>query len=411
MKLQSYKKNLSGLILLSIVLAVFLGALLPTGAEYFKIFGDLFLRCLKLLIAPVIFFSILSGVLNAGDTAGVSRLGGLSLVYYFITTSCAALLGLVLVVLVAPGKGLGLELNEITPSSSPAAKSLGISDILYQIFPDNLVGMFLEGNALAIIFITVLFGLAVLELEGSVKNKIKNFADIGFEVVIKFIDVLFLFAPLGLGALVYSLISKSVLEGMFQSLGQEMLSYFLCVSGGLFVHAFVTLSCFLLYFKVSPIKFFNSMLPALVSAFSTASSSATLPITLDALNDNGVPKKYSSFVASLGSTINMDGTALYEAVATLFIANAYGVELDFAQQCLVFITVTLASIGAAGVPGAGIIMMSMVLGVVNLPVEGISLVMVFDRFLDMFRTAVNVWGDGIGAKVISVFDTRKGVLQ
>lgn len=399
-----YKKNLNLALFLGILLGVLLGYFFADLTTYISWIGKLFLSSLKLLIVPVIFVSLLSGILNLNSEDSLLGIGVRTFAFYFVTTCLAVVTGLILVNLMEPGN---LDTPLIAKEVSQVKAESSLNAVLLNIVPDNIVSAASSGNILGLIFFTLFLGVALRACAGSNYHQTQQIVNHAFEALIWMIDKIMLVAPIGVMSLVSDLVANLFQNGQLAGTGIEIFWYSLTVLSGLVFHALITLGLILIVFRYNPIKFFKAMLPALITSFSTASSAATLPITIDALEKRaGIPNKIASFVASLGATINMDGTAIYEAVAAIFIANMYGVELSFSQQFVIFLTATFSAVGAAGIPGAGLVMMTMVLNSVGLPTEGISLIVVVDRLLDMFRTSVNVWGDSIGAAVVCTLEKR-----
>lgn len=393
-------------ILIALLLAVSAGAALGEQARVFEPLGNLFLKALNMIIVPLIVTSIVSGVANIGGAENIGRLGLKTFLYYVTTSLFAILVGLALVNLIGPGVNANLGLSAPTEdlaltmeehySESPWATILGI---LMRMVPSNPFQAMVEGEMLQIILFSILFGTFIARVPDPHRARMTGFFDAGFQVMMKLTHFIILFAPFGVFGLVSGMVATSGL-GVFRDLGL----YAVTVTAGLLIHACVTLPVLLLVVGrgVSPVRHLRAMAAALLTAFSTSSSSATLPLTMDSVEENaGVSNKISSFVLPLGATINMDGTALYECVAAMFISQAYGIELGPGQQFVVVITALLASIGAAGIPMAGLVMMVVILKAVGLPLEGVGLVLAVDRILDMCRTAVNVWSDSCGAVVIA----------
>ncbi len=400
MRLITYKKHLNFFIFLSLLLGISLGFYSEAISSFLVIFGELFLRALKLMILPVIFFSMLSGILKLKGESQLGKLGIQTIIFYFLTTAVAVITGLILVNIIEPGKSLNLSVSNLEISKS----NLSLKDILYNFIPENIISAGASGNILGIIFFTIFFGIALLKVSS---EKIAPMIETINSAVSWMIDIIMLFAPLGILSLIASVTSDFVSNGSLSKLGPELFTYVLTVVLGLLFHGVATLSVLLLLFKVNPINFFKHMTPAISTAFSTASSAATLPLTIDCLVDRAkIKRKFASFVPPLGATVNMDGTALYESVAAIFIANAYGINLGFSEQITIFLTATFSAIGAAGIPGAGIVMMTLVLSSVGLPAEGLSLIIGIDRILDMFRTAINVWGDSVGTAIVSAVNKK-----
>jgi Na+/H+-dicarboxylate symporter len=396
------KLKLHWQILIALIVAVFLGLFFPQFSGYIRWLGDIFLRALKMIVVPLIFTSIISGVTNIGDASNLGRLGVKTFTYYILTSLLAIFTGLILVNILQPG--IGADLGFITQVPELAQSSKNIGDIFLQIIPTNIFNSFASGDVLGIIFFALLFGFFITRVQSKYKDPLVNFFNASFEVMMKLTSFIILFAPLGILGIVTGVVAdqagdKAKLLDIVQHLGLYMIAVLL----GLFFHMIITLPLIVKFIgKVNPIKHYKAMSLPLITAFSTSSSSATLPLTMEAVEHNaGVSNKITSFVLPLGATVNMDGTALYECVAAMFIAQAYGIELGFTQQMIVVITALLASIGAAGIPMAGLVMMSIVLTAVGLPLEGVGLILAVDRILDMCRTVVNVFSDTCGAVTIA----------
>ncbi len=382
-------------ILIAIALAIIVGVLLGEKASHVKIVGDLFIRLLKAIIIPLILASMVAGIVSLGDARKLGRIGAKTFIYYMATTTLAVGVGLILVNVIHPGTGVNLGAEQTTEVASGEVPS--ILSILKDIVPANLFDAMAKDKVLSVIFFALLLGVAISSVGETGKPLITLFE--GFNaVMMKITGWIMRLAPFGVFALMAHTIGTMGLAVI-----KPLITYMATVVLGLAIHACVTLPLLLIVFgKYSPVKFIKDVFSAVATAFSTASSAATLPITMDCVQENsGVSNKISSFVLPLGATINMDGTALYEAVAAMFIAQAYGVDLALGQQLIIMLTATLASIGAAAIPGAGLITMVIVLKAVNLPLEGIGMILAVDRLLDMLRTAVNVWGDACGTIVVS----------
>lgn len=387
----------------SLILGAFLGIVLPHWGSELSIIGELFVRLLTLLVVPIVFFSILSGVLGIQGDGGLLRIGGKTLLYYLTTTCCAVLTGLILVNVIRPGVGG----EPMVPSrgaidASGASPSAGLSEVFRNMIPSNLVDAASSGNVLGLIFFALFFGIAVRHVRVRDTTPLRDSCHAIFESLIWMIERALIVAPIGFFALLAGMFARLTLEGQLANFGESLFGYTATVVLGLLIHGVITLSIILVLFRVQPVMFARSMALALTTAFSTASSSATLPITLDCITERaGVSRKIAGFVLPLGATVNMDGTAIYEAIAVVFIANLMGVELSLGQQVIVFFTATVSAIGAAGIPGAGLIMMVLILRSVGLPPEGMQYIIAVDRLLDMLRTGINVWGDSVGAAVIA----------
>ncbi len=381
-------------ILIAIVLGVVVGVLLGEKTVHIKIVGDMFIRLLKAIIIPLIMASMVAGIVSIGDVRKLGRIGLRTFLYYAATTTLAVVVGLVLVNVMKPG--VGVEITEKTLDLSDREVPSVVS-IVKDIIPANLFYAMAQDKVLSVILFSLMLGVAI----SSVGEKGRPLATL-FEafnaVMMKITDWIMRLAPYGVFALMAHTIGTMGLAVI-----KPLLTYMATVAMGLAIHACVTLPILLIVFgKYSPVKFIKDVFSAVATAFSTASSAATLPITMDCLQENtGVSNKVTSFVLPLGATVNMDGTALYEAVAAMFIAQAYGIDLGIGHQLLIVLTATLASVGAAAIPGAGLVTMVIVLKAVNLPLEGIGMILAVDRILDMLRTAVNVWGDACGAAVVA----------
>jgi Na+/H+-dicarboxylate symporter len=386
-------------ILIALLFGVIYGMLLTDYVSYVTWMGELFLRALKMIIVPLILTSIVSGVANIGDAANLGRLGLKTFTYYITTSFFAILTGLILVNLIQPGVGADLGLKSEVPELAATSGDLG--DIIMRMVPTNIFDALATGEMLSIIFFSILFGFFITRINEKYKTTLTDFFNSGFQVMMKITHFVIKFTPLGILGIVAGVVAEQAdnLMSLVGSLGLYMSAVLL----GLMIHAFITLPLILrIIAKVNPKLHSKAMSAPLLTAFSTSSSSATLPLTLDAVeNNSGVSNKVTSFVLPLGATVNMDGTALYECVAAMFIAQAYGIELGFLMQMVVVITALLASIGAAGIPMAGLVMISVILSAVGLPLEGLGLILAVDRFLDMCRTTVNVWSDSCGAVTIA----------
>lgn len=385
-------------ILIALILAVLFGVFLKEYVNWVSWMGDIFLRALKMIIIPLVLSSIISGVTNIGNAENLGRLGLKTILYYVLTSTFAIITGLILVNVFRPGVGADLNLEQAV-NLQVTSQSLG--DVLIRIIPDNIVDAFSNNTQmLSVIFFAILFGFFITRVSGRSNQLLTDFFNAIFDVMMKVTLFVIRFTPFG----IFGLVAKTVSEqDDLLSLMESMGLYMLVVMMALALHAFITLPLITRYIgKARPWKHFNFMKTPLLTAFSTSSSNATLPLTMQAVEDkSGVSNKITSFTLPLGATINMDGTALYECVAVMFIAQAYGIELSFMQQVLVVITALLASIGAAGIPMAGLVMITIILTVVGLPLEGVGLILAVDRILDMFRTATNVWSDSCGAVIIA----------
>lgn len=361
--------------------------------------GTIFLNALKMVVIPLVVASMIVGVTSLGDVRTLGRTGLKTLAFYFATTSASVIVGLILVNIIQPGSRLEMW-DSAVPDFVAEAGGSTLIDVLVGLIPPNIFSAAAEGEILPLIVFSLLFGGVLSAIGERGRPVVAVFEGIN-AAMMKIVHLIILFAPIGVLALIGGIVAEK--RESFDQLVSGLGMYSLTVLLGLGVHALVTLPLILMILgRKKPWPFFTGVGEALATAFTTASSSATLPITIDAVeNKNGVDSRAASFVLPLGATINMDGTALYEAVAALFIAQISGIDLTLGQQVIVFLTATLASVGAAGIPHAGTVMMVMVLAAVNLPMEGIGLIFAVDWFLDRCRTTVNVWGDSIGAAVIA----------
>ena len=395
-------------ILIAIVVAIIYGVVFPEYVGYISWMGDLFLRALKMIIVPLIFTSIVTGVANIGNAENLGRLGFKTLSYYLLTTTFAILTGLVFVNLFQPGVGADLGFSQQVEGLSTATDSFG--ETILNIIPTNIFGAFAGGNILGVIFFSILFGFFLTQISEKPQKQLLGFFNALFDLIMKITMFIIKFTPLGILGIVSKVVAEqaSDTQALF-AVGGRLGLYMLTVIVSLGVHAIITLPLILKFIgKINPLAHFKALRTALLTAFSTSSSSATLPLTMEAVEHNaGVSNKVTSFVLPLGATVNMDGTALYECVAAMFIAQAYGVEMGALQQLIVVITALLASIGAAGIPMAGLVMITIILSAVGLPLEGIGLILAVDRILDMLRTTTNVWSDSCGAVVIAHSEGEK----
>ncbi len=385
-------------ILIALVISIFFGYYFRDNVHYVTWMGDLFLRALQMIIAPLILSSIISGVLNLGSSKNLGRMGAKTIGYYMVTGLIAAIVGITAVNIVRPGHTADIRLQEeFVLDADPAT----LGQTLLEIVPTNIFQALAETDMLSIIFFAILFGFFASRLSDKYRAPIEKTFNAIFEVMMRITMFVIRFAPLGIFGIVSGIVAEQAddLINIFSSMGVYMLTVILA----LMVHSMVVLPL-LMYFLggINPRKHFQAMTVPLLTAFTTSSSSATLPLTMEAVEQRaGVSKKTSSFVLPLGATINMDGTALYECVSVLFIAQVIGMELSIVQQLIVVITALLASIGAAGVPMAGLVVITIIMSVLGMPLEAIGLILAVERILDMFRTSVNIWSDTCGAVIIA----------
>ncbi|MDP2962485.1 MAG: dicarboxylate/amino acid:cation symporter [Sulfurimicrobium sp.] len=418
------KLKLHWQILIALLLAAIAGSLAGTdgallGVKFYDVFdfiGTLFLNALKMLIVPLVVSSIIVGIAGIGSGGAFGRLGLKTLLYYITTSLLAILVGLVIVNLVAPGMVngepakhlIGLSENAGDVVAKVEGKGTGdLVEIFLRMVPANVVAAAADGQMLGLIFFSLLFGFFMTKIEEAYAESMYNFWQGLFQVMMKITDWVMKFAPIGVFGLVAKVIASTG-YGAFIPLAW----FFLSVVGGLAVHFLVVLPLLLAFVgRVNPLRHYRAMAPALLTAFSTSSSAATLPLTMECVEKNaGVSNRTSSFVLPLGATVNMDGTALYECVAAMFIAQAYGIELGFVQQFTIVLMALVTSIGVAAIPSASLVAIAIILAAIGLPVEAIGLILAVDRVLDMCRTSVNVFSDSCGAVIIARLSGEKGVL-
>lgn len=392
-------------ILIALIFAVALGYYAPNLVQYTSWMGVIFLRGLNMVVVPLILSSIISGVASIGGGSDLGRLGVKTLSYYIITSLIAILVGLFLVNLFQPGVGANLG-NAETIQSLPTT-STSVSDILIRTIPDNIFDAMGKGQILPVIFFAILFGAFITQIPVKKQEFLVNLFDSIFEVMMKITMFIIRFTPLGVFAIVSKEVAKN--SGSLGNIAGSLGIYMMTVILGLIVHGGIILPLSVkILGKANPYKHFRNMATPLLTAFSTSSSNAALPLSMEATeHKNGVSAKITSFTLPLGATINMNGTALYECVAVIFIAQAYGINLSIGQQAIVVVTALLAAIGSAGIPMAGLVMMTIVLTAVNLPLEGVGLILAVDRILDMSRTTINVWGDTCAAVIIAKSEGEK----
>lgn len=361
--------------------------------------GTFFLNALKMVVVPLVLCSIIVGVSSLGDIRRIGGIGWKTLLYYFATTALAILLGLMLVNLLQPGVDASTASAVLTPAAQQATS---FQDLFLSFVHPNLFGAMAETKILPIIVFALIFG-GVLTTLGDKGRVALQFFEAVNEAIIKVVQLILWMAPIGVFALVAGKLGASGGGAAFLGELAKVGKYTITVLIGLAIHGFIVLPVILRVFgRRNPFRYMWGMMEALVTALATSSSSATLPVTLRAAKvDNDIPEAAADFVLPIGATINMDGTALYEAVAAMFVAQAYGIELSVMQQGIIFLTAAFASIGAAGIPQAGLVTMVLVFQAVGLPLEGIGIILAVDWFLDRFRTVVNVWGDAVGAAVIA----------
>ncbi|OUW02761.1 MAG: dicarboxylate/amino acid:cation symporter [Betaproteobacteria bacterium TMED156] len=358
--------------------------------------GQIFVVSLKMVVVPLVFISLTNGAASLGASGSVGRLGGKTIGFYLLTTAVAVSMALLIALIINPGINssdqMNFEVENYTPTEAPS-----VIETLINVFPSNPVAAMAEGKMLQIIVFALLFGLAISK-SGDAGRKIGEIFESANVILMKLIMMIVSFAPYGVFCLMVKLGLNVGLEEI-----AKLAAYFFTVVGVLIIHGLLVYPLLLILIaRVNPLTFLKKMREPIMVAFSTSSSGATMPVTMKTVQTNlGVNRKVSSFAVPLGATINMDGTAIMQGVATVFIAQFYGIVLTPDQYLMVILTATLASIGTAAVPGVGLVMLTMVLGQVGLPIEGIGLIIGVDRLLDMLRTAVNVTGDGTVATLVA----------
>ncbi|WP_281998543.1 dicarboxylate/amino acid:cation symporter [Priestia flexa] len=394
------KPSLLTQVLVAFVVAVALGLIFGDKMSVVQPLGDLFLRLIKFIMAPLILTTLIVGVTSLQDTKQLFSMGGRTIVFYLFTTLIAVTIGIVYAVILSPGTGANVSLPQ--GATAPSGEAPTLTETLLNMIPENPFAALMEGNILQIIFMAIAIGLGILFV-GEPAKPIQKLFESFSTVMFKITSGIMVIAPIGIfgmvapiigeyGLAVLAPLAKVIIAVAFGCLTQLLVVYSLAVKG---------------FAGMSPLTFLKGIAPAGLVAFSTASSGATLPVSMKNVQENlGVSKETASFVLPLGATMNMDGSAIYQGVAALFIAQFYGIDLGMSEILLIMFTTTIASIGTAGVPGAGMIMLTMVLAAVNLPVEGIALIAAIDRILDMFRTSVNIVGDAAASVVVDSYEKK-----
>jgi Na+/H+-dicarboxylate symporter len=412
-------------IFIALILAVIAGSITGEDAgigdlTFYSIYafiGTLFLNALKMLIVPLIASSIIMGVASVGGHQGLGRMGGKTILYYMMTSLIAILVGLTVVNILSPGIADGQPVKDMIGLSGDVdsikekveGKGAGdVAEVFLRMVPTNVVAAAAEGQMLGLIFFSLLFGFFMTRIGHPGSETIYNFWDAVYNVMMQITDWVMKFAPIGVFALVAKVVASTGLEAF-----KPLALFFISVLLALIIHMFIIMPLLLKFLgRVNPLLHYKAMLPALLTAFSTSSSSATLPLTLECVEKNaGVSNRTSSFVLPLGATINMDGTALYECVAAIFIAQAYGVDLGFGTQFTIVMVALITSVGVAGIPAASLVAISIILTTIGLPVEAIGLILAVDRVLDMCRTTVNVFSDSCGAVIIGKSEGEENILK
>ncbi len=414
-------------IIFGVIAGGIVGSLYPELGVKLGFLGHLFLQALKMLIVPLVFSSMINGITGLGDIRKLGKPGAYTLGFFFITTCIAVVVGLVMVNIIQPG--VGVDTTGAAPETH-VAESHGshtpdnladkqdktligvVTDVLGNMVTDNIISAAAKGDILPLIFFALLFG-GILTTVGPVGLPLINFFKAVDAVMMRMVNVIMLFAPIGIFGLIAGRLGLAGGGDEFLNDLRDLSGYASTVIIALLIHGLILLAIHSAITKKSPLAFLGAISTALTTAFSTASSSATVPLTMDSLEENlDVSHSATSFVVPLGATVNMNGTALYEAVAALFIAQAAGIDLSISDQLIVFLTASFAAIGAAGIPEAGLITMVLVLNAVNLPLAGMSLILTIDWFLDRCRTTVNVMSDAVIASSLDsmYFSTMQGVI-
>ena len=399
-------------IFIGLILGVVVGLVFGEKATIIEPVGTIFLRLITMIVVPLVLVSLMLGTASLGDIRKLGRIGIKTIVYFTLTTMVAISIGLVLANIVKPGTGLNEEVKAELYKSYESRAQVGIErmeekpslkDILIDIVPTNPVKALIEGNMLQVIFLGLLFGLILTLIKKEKAEFLIQFFDGVNDVIIQVVHIAMKLAPYGVLALIAAVIGQYGVNILV-----TLLKYSLVVVGGLVLYTFTMNSLTVGFLgRMNPLRFYKAVKEAMIIAFSTSSSNAALPVSLECVEHIGVSREYASFVIPLGATINMDGTALYQGVAAVFIAQIYGIPLGITDQITIVLMATLASVGAAGVPAAGIITLAMVLKQIGIPLEGIALILGVDRFLDMCRTTTNIIGD-MACSVVIMASEEKG---
>jgi Na+/H+-dicarboxylate symporter len=405
------KLKLHWRVLIAMALGTIFALIFKENSLFVAPLGTIFMRLLKMIIVPLILFSITTGVASLGDSKTLGRMGAKTFAYYFATSIFAILAGLILTNIIQPGVGVEFSGSVQSFDQSSLQKPSSLGEIIIRMIPLNPIAAMADGDILGVIFWSIVFGFAITRLSGRPQEMLTHFFDYGFQAMMKLTHGIIALLPIG----VFGLITKAVATSGFD-LFKAVGLYMITILTGLLIHWMITLPIiFYLFTRLNPIKHFRAMAPAFMTAFSTSSSGATLPVTMDCVeNEVGVSNKTTSFVLPLGATINMDGTALYECAGVLFIAQAIGFDLNLAQQFVIVLTAFLASVGAAAIPSAGLVMIFVVLDAVGISDHPdvaviVGTMLAVDRPLDMLRTMVNVTSDSIGAVVIAKSEGETGL--
>lgn len=403
-KSKKNKLSLTSQIFIALILAIIIGSIFACLGQaqiaktYIKPFGVIFLNLIKWIVAPLVFFSIMAGVISLQDVRKVGSIGGKTISFYLLTTAFAITIGLIIANLF---KGI-FPVLATTDLSYKTEAAVSFMDTIVGIFPSNFVKPFAKANMLQVIVASLFIGFAIMQI-GPRMSKVEEAVNILNDTCLKVMEMILTLSPIGVFCLLAPVVAENG-PAILGSLAAVLAVAYLCY----LVHAILVYSLTVRAAAgMSPFKFFKGMMPAILFAFSSASSVGTLPLNMECTEKLGAKKEIASFVLPLGATINMDGTAIYQGVCSIFIASCYGIHLTFPQMLTIVLTATLASIGTAGVPGAGMVMLAMVLQSVGLPVDGIALVAGVDRIFDMGRTTVNITGDAACTMVVNALEERK----
>ncbi len=397
-------------ILIALVLGVLFGIFAHDYVKYVSWARDMFLRFLKMIVVPIVFCSMVTGVASLGNQGGLGRIAGKTFAFYISTTLIATVIGLVLVNLLQPGVGSSLVSDAAAATQLASADKVSLGQQIINIIPDNIFAALTKGDLLQVIFFAILFGFFVTKVGEKARTVIVDVFQAGFDVIMKITLAVIKLAPYGVFAIVAKMISQQAgdmdkLMDVAQSLGM----FLLIVWAGCMIHFFVVLPSSVYFLgKENPWRHMKKMSTAILTAFSTCSSGAALPISLkDSQEKCGISNRIAGFTLPLGATINMNGTALYEGVAVIFIAQVYGVDLSILEQIIIIVTVLFSAIGAASIPMAGLVMLSVAISVAGLPMEGVGLVLAVEQLCDMPRTATNSYGDMCASVVIAKSEGEK----
>ena len=409
MKLPKPRLPLYQQIIVAVIAGILYGVFLSAQTGYVAWMGVIFLRLLKMVAIPLVFFLIASSIARAGKTRSLNILGLKAILFYCGTTLLAILTGITLVSILRPGRGVDLGTAAELPDTLLDAAPKSLWQILIEIVPENPAGAFLRQEMLAIVFMAILIGAVLARSRGEKAELMIRFLDAASELLMKITELVIKLAPLG----VFGLIAAQIggIEGgpgQLLRLGGSLGLYTVTVISGLAFHMLVTMSVILFLFRLRPMAHLRKMFLTLITAFSTATSNATIPVSLELLEkEEGVSKETASFIVPLGATVNMNGTSLYECVVVLFLAQAHGMEMNFVQMATIVLTALLSAIGTAGIPMASLVMITVILGAVGLPLDGLGIILIVDRLLDMLRTVVNVYGDTCCAVCVAKTDGEK----